>query len=151
MKPIRVGMYILLVLVIALGACGVTHTSGKKSSNSVITDGVMTTAVDNDSRPTAPIVTSFDASTPVIYCSFKVSGVAPEEMIKASWYYIKGDAIGKENELLNETFTITESDATSYYLAFYLDKPASGWYKGDYKVVLSINNVEKLTVPFSIK
>jgi len=46
---------------------------------------------------------------------------------------------------------ITESDATAYYLAFYLDKPVNGWYKGDYKVVLSVNGVEKLTVPFSIK
>lgn len=98
-----------------------------------------------------PVTTSFAASTPAIYCSFKVAGVVPEDMIKASWYYIKGEAVGKENELLNETFTIAESDVASYYLAFYLDKPVSGWYKGDYKVVLSVNSVEKLSVPFSIK
>ncbi len=152
MKTIRVGIYVLLMAVIALAACGgSTGDGGKKGGNSAITEGVMTTAVDNDSKPTAPVVTSFDASTPVIYCSFKVSGVVPGEMIKASWYYIKGEEVGKENELLNETLMITESDATAYYLAFYLDKPVNGWYKGDYKVVLSVNGVEKLTVPFSIK
>ena len=152
MKAVSIGINVLLLMVITLSACNSSaNTVSKNGGDPVITEGVMTTAVDNDSKPTAPVVISFDASVPVIYCSFKVSGVAPEEIIKASWYYVGGEAEGKENELLNETFTITESDATSYYLAFYLDKPASGWYKGDYKVVLSVNNVEKLAVPFSIE
>jgi len=29
--------------------------------------------------------------------------------------------------------------------------PAGGWYKGSYKVVLSVNNTEKLSVPFDIQ
>jgi len=152
MKITQVCIGVLLAATVAMAACGGTAVPGsKKGGNSAITDGVMTTAVGNDSKPTGAIVTSYDSSTTVIYCSFKVTGVVPEDMIKASWYYLKGEAVGKENELLNETFTIAESDIDSYYLAFYLDKPVSGWYKGDYKVALSVNNAEKMSVPFSIK
>lgn len=152
MRIAKIFICVLLTCVIVLTACGgAPGAAGKKGGNSVVTEGVMTTAVDNDSKPTGPVVTSFNASVPVIYCSFKITGAVPEDMIKASWYYVKGEAVGRENELLNETFTIAESDVESYYLAFYLDKPVSGWFKGDYKVVLSVNNAEKLSVPFSIK
>jgi hypothetical protein len=152
MKLIHICLSVLLAASVLFCACGGASGPGtKKSGNSSIIEGVMTTAVDNDSKPTGPVTTSFDSSTPVIYCSFKVLEVVPEDMIKVSWYYVKGEAVGKENELLNETFSIAESDAPAYLLAFYLDKPVSGWYKGDYKVVISINNAEKLSVPFSIK
>jgi hypothetical protein len=154
MKITRVFICVLIAAAVLFSACGnggIAVPGAKKGGNSSITEGVMTTAVDNDSKPTGPVSSSFLSSTPSIYCSFKVAGVVPEDMIKASWYYVKGEAVGKENELLNETFTIAESDTASYYLAFYLDKPVSGWYKGDYKVVLSVNNAEKLSVPFSIK
>jgi hypothetical protein len=152
MKITHLCISFLLVATVLLSACGNAGGPGpKKGGNSSITEGVMTTAVDNDSKPTGPVAASFVSSTPVIYCSFKVTGVVPEDMIKVSWYYVKGEAAGKENELLNETFSIAESDTPAYYLAFYLDKPVSGWYKGDYKVVLSVNSAEKLTVPFSIK
>jgi len=152
MRATRVFISFLLTFVILFSACGGASAPGStKGGNSAISEGVMTAAVDNDSRPTGPVVTSFDSSIPVIYCSFKITGVVPEDMIKASWYYVKGEAVGRGNELLNETFTIAESDADSYYLAFYLDKPVSGWHKGDYKVVLSVNNAEKLSVPFSIQ
>jgi hypothetical protein len=153
MKFTKVLLNILLITVLFSLACGGSKPvqTGSAPDKSAITEGVMTTSVDNDSKPTSPVKTSFVADTPAIYCSFKVAGVLPEDMIKASWYYVKGEVKEKENELLNETFTIAASDVASYYLAFYLDKPAGGWYKGSYKVVLSVNSVEKLSVPFSIE
>jgi hypothetical protein len=51
----------------------------------MITDGVMTMSVDNGSKPTGRVKTTFPIDTPVIYCSFKVIGVAKEDMIKATW------------------------------------------------------------------
>jgi hypothetical protein len=59
--------------------------------------------------------------------------------------------MSKADSVLNETYDIVQVPETSYYLAFYFDKPAEGWTKGDYKVVLSINNKEKLSVPFKIE
>lgn len=118
---------------------------------SAITEGVLTTSVDNDSKPTSPVKTSFAPDTPAIYCSFKVSGVTPDDLIKASWYYIKGEALDKENELLDEIYTSAQGGDQSYYLAFYKHMPAGGWYKGSYKVVLSVNNTEKLSVPFDVQ
>jgi hypothetical protein len=47
--------------------------------------GVMTTSVDNGSKSTGGVKTTFPIDTPVINCSFKVGGVAPVER----WY--KGD------------------------------------------------------------
>jgi len=69
----------------------------------MITDGVMTTSVDNGSKPTGGVKTTFPIDTPVIYGSFKVSGVAKEDMIKATWIYVGGAVPGKANTVLNET------------------------------------------------
>jgi hypothetical protein len=154
MKKIYYAILIALVAALVSAAC----TGGKTTSNnslppdkSTITEGVMTTSVDNDSKPTSPVQSSFPLDTPVIYCSFKVADVMPEDMIKASWYYVKGDVREKEGELLNETVTIAASDTPSYFLAFYLDKPTAGWYKGSYRVSLSVNGTEKLSVPFTME
>ena len=153
MKFKTVLLSLILITVLLSPACGGNKLpqTGSAPDKSTITEGVMTTSVDNDSKPTSPVKTSFAVDTPAIYCSFKVADVLPEDMIKASWYYVKGEAVDKENELLNETFTIAASDVSSYYLAFYLDKPAAGWDKGSYKVALSVNSVEKLSVPFNIE
>jgi hypothetical protein len=146
----------LLVVLIAgtllASGCGgsATPAPAAKGSSS-ITDGVMTTAVDNDSKPTGGVKTSFPADIPAIYCSFKVAGVSREDMIKATWVYVSGAAADQANSVLNETYDVVQSVEGSYYLAFYFDKPAGGWAKGDYKVVLSINNKEKLTIPFKVE
>ena len=127
--------------------------AANQPDKSTITEGAMTTSVDNDSKPTSAVKTSFPAGTPAIYCSFKVSNVMQEDLIKASWYYVSGGAAGEENQLLDggEMYTSAQADDQSYYLAFYYDKPASGWNKGSYKVVLSVNGVDKLSVPFNIE
>jgi len=153
MKLTTVLLSIILIAVLFSPACGANKPAptGSPPDKSTITEGVMTTSVDNDSKPTSPVKTSFLIDTPAVYCSFKVNGVVPEDMIKASWYYVTGEAKDHENELLNENFTVAASDVSSYYLAFYLDKPAGGWYKGSYKVALSVNGVEKLSVPFSME
>ncbi len=141
---------IAAVLVFAFAACG-PAASVSQPDKSSITEGVMTTSVDDNSKPTSPVTTVFAPDTPVIYCSFKVSGVTQEDLIKASWYYVKGEAVGRENELLDGGDMYTTGQAGDYYLAFYLHPPAGGWFKGNYKVVLSVNGAEKLTVPFEIK
>jgi len=153
MKFKTVLLSIILITVLISLACGGNKPvpTGTQPDKSTITEGVMTTSVDNDSKPTSPVKTSFPVDTSAVYCSFKVTGVSPEDMIKASWYYVKGENKEKENELLNETIDIVTTDASSYYLAFYYDKPAAGWYKGSYKVVLSINGADKLSVPFNIE
>ncbi|MGD0355072.1 MAG: hypothetical protein ABSB31_06490 [Dehalococcoidia bacterium] len=154
MKSKSAFMIAILAALCFVSACsgGGSATPAAKPSNSSVTAGVMTTSVDNDSMPTSPVRTSFAPDTKAIYCSFKVSGVAPQDMIKASWYYLKGEAVGKENTLINETYTVVQSDSSSYYLAFYLDAPNAGsWDKGDYKVVISVNGVEKLSIPFTVE
>ena len=153
MKFKTVLLSIILITVLISLACGGNKPvpTGTQPDKSTITEGVMTTSVDNDSKPTSPVKTSFPVDTPAVYCSFKVTGVFPEDMIKASWYYVTGESKEKENELLNETIDIVTTDASSYYLAFYYDKPVAGWYKGSYKVVLSINGADKLSIPFNIE
>ena len=143
---------VILAGVILLSACGGAPSTGNKpSGNVVLSEGVMTTSVDDDSKPTGGVKTSFPVNTPSVYCSFKVEGVLPEDMIKASLLYVKGAAVGMENTLVYETYMIAESKELSYYLAFFFDKPASGWNKGEYRISLSVNNKEKLSVPFTIE
>jgi len=138
------------VLLCAYAGCSQAG-SVSQPDKSAITEGVMTTSVNDDSKPTSPVCISFAPDTPAIYCSFKVSGVTSDDLIKASWYYIKGEAVDKENELLDEIYTSAQGGDQGYYLAFYKHMPAGGWYKGSYKVILSVNNSDKLSVPFEIK
>ncbi|MDD5397696.1 MAG: hypothetical protein PHU70_01330 [Dehalococcoidia bacterium] len=148
--------YIIVTIIVAVllcifAGCSTPATEVSQPDKSAITEGVMTTSVDNDSKPTSAVSTVFAPDTPVIYCSFKVSGVTEEDLIKASWYYITGETVGKDNELLDEIYTSAQGGQEAYYLAFYKHMPAGGWYKGSYKVVLYVNNTEKLTVPFDVK
>lgn len=155
MKIYTLLLSIILIAVLFSVACGGNKPvpAGTQPDKSSINEGVMTTSVDDNSKPTSPVKTSFPADTPAIYCSFKVSGVTQEDLIKASWYYIKGEAVDKQNQLLDggEMYTSGQADDKGYYLAFYEDMPAGGWYKGSYKVVLSVNGIEKLSVPFSVE
>jgi hypothetical protein len=140
-----------LVLICVSAGCSSPATEVNQPGKSSITEGVMTSSVDDNSKPTSAVTTVFAPDTPAIYCSFKVSGVTEEDLIKASWYYVKGEATGKENELLDEIYTSAQGGNEAYYLAFYKHMPAGGWYKGNYKVVLYVNDKEKLTVPFDVK
>lgn len=147
---------IVAILALALAGCSQSANVSPPGNvsppdKSAITEGVLTTSVDNDSKPTSPVKTSFAPDTPAIYCSFKVSGVTPDDLIKASWYYIKGEATGRENELLDEIYTSAQGGDQAYYLAFYKHMPVGGWYRGSYKIVLSVNNTEKLSVPFEVQ
>ena len=157
MKSIYAILTIMLLSACLLAACSSTTGAPPtaptaKPSNATVTDGKMTTSVNDDSVPTGPVTSTFSPDTKAIYVSFKVSGVEQDDMIKASWYYLKGEAAGKENILLNETFTTAQADTGSYNLAFYLDAPNAGtWDKGDYKVVISVNSIEKLSVPFTVQ
>jgi hypothetical protein len=144
------------VLLLAFAGCSPSGNVSPAANvsppdKSAITEGVLTTSVDNDSKPTSPVQSIFAPDTPAIYCSFKVSGVTPDDLIKASWYYIKGEAADKENELMDEIYTSAQGGDQPYYLAFYKHMPSGGWYKGSYKVVLSVNNTEKLSVPFVVQ
>jgi len=155
MKLMRSLISIAIMTTVLLCTYGGCSPAGNVSQpdKSAITEGVMTTSVDDDSKPTSPVCTSFAPDTPAIYCSFKVSGVTSDDLIKASWYFIKGEAVDKENELMDggEMYTTGQDMDQGYYLAFYQHMPAGGWYKGSYKVILSVNNSDKLSVPFEIK
>ncbi|MCX6004378.1 MAG: hypothetical protein NT082_01685 [Chloroflexi bacterium] len=143
---------ILLIIVALAGSFGCkSESANNKPDTTKISDAVLTTAVDNDSKPTDPVKNVFSTGTPAIYCSFKLSDVSPEAMIKVSWIYVKGEDPNMQDSVIDETYSIASGEGGSYYLALYVDKPASGWYKGEYKVVLSVNNVEKVTVPFKIE
>lgn len=142
---------VLAAMLFSSACTGGGAPAAVQSTNSQITEGVMTTSVDDGSKPTGGVMTSFPVSTPAIYVSFKVSGVAKDDMIKATWIYVGGAVAEKANTQINETYDIVQVPESSYYLAFYLDKPVEGWDKGDYKVVLSINNKEKLSVPFKME
>jgi glucan-binding YG repeat protein len=155
MKLTTVLLIIIMMAVLLSPACGPNKPpqTGSAPDKSAITEGVMTTSVDDDSKPTSPVKTAFSPDTQAIYCSFKVSGVTQEDLIKASWYYIKGEAVDKVNQLLDggEMYTSGQADGQGYYLAFYEHMPAAGWYKGSYNVVLSINGADKLSIPFNIE
>jgi hypothetical protein len=137
-----VGLFALITLL--LSSCGgsVSFTTAKLS------DPSMAKAVDSSTMQATTKATVFSTSDAVIYCSVKLSNAPSDTEVKSQWIYLKGEATDLNNYQINETPITTDG---TRYLAFSLEKPSSGWPKGDYVVKLLVDGKEQLQVPFKIQ
>ena len=110
-----------------------------------LSEATMCQSVDKDMRP-VNATSVFNADTPEIFCSVKLSNAPPDTEIKAEWIYIEGEAEGLENYMIDEWSVITEG---THYFSTSMTRPYDGWPMGEYKVVLYIDGKEKLSVPFT--
>lgn len=140
----------LILMAVLMTGCekkGVTSTSG------LLTEITMALAVDKDSRP-LQLTTVFTPDADAFFCSFKVIDAPPETEIKGEWTYVSGEVeeqIG-QNYVMDE-LTIPVEEGTRYAFVYYLRPPVPDyrWPKGDYKVVLYVNNEEDASIPFTVK
>ena len=143
----------LSLVVVLLVGCGEKQPS---SSDNVVSELVMTTAVDDYGRPLNP-TTVFSDNASAFYCSFKISGFPVGSQIKAKWIYVGGNpeavAITGPNAQIDENTGTIERKGKGY-TAVVLPMPPMPdyrWPKGDYKVVISVDGLEKASATFKVQ
>ncbi len=164
----RVAVIILIALstVIIFAGCG--EKSGQLGGT--VSDIKMSAAVDNNNRPINP-TDVFPSTTPKFYCSFKLSGFPPDSRITAEWIYTSVAKVPSTENISAPTqpmtFTIQQQSGTitsNGYTSVVLEMPTppgessdnataapNEWYVGSYKVVLSVDGVEKGSKTFEVE
>jgi hypothetical protein len=142
----RVVMVLILATVLVVG-CAKKYTV----EDAVISEVTMATAVDSEDRPLQP-TDVFPADTKAFYCSLRLSHFPPGTQIKAEWIYVGGAGmVGvAANTVLQRNTGTPEGDGYTYVV---LQNPGyvANWPKGDYKVVFSVEDVEKASVSFKVE
>lgn len=147
----------LSVMILLLGGCG---EMGPGISNIKIS-----TAVDQNDRAISP-ATVFPADTTKLYCSFKLSGFPPDSKIRVEWIFEPEETIGaSENASVEpEIYTVQKNTGTisgDGYTSVSVESPwplgslsdnnsSVTWLRGNYKVVLYIDDLEKGRTTFKI-
>jgi len=123
-------------------------------SEGTISEITMSTAVDKDDRPLNP-TTVFAADAEKFYCSFKISGLPVGSKMRAEWIYVGGEAedqFGQNYAFDARTGTIERKGEA--YTSTFLERPATPdyrWPKGEYKVVIYVDNQEKGSANFRVE
>jgi len=143
--PILIIAIIITSLLLAMPLAG---CEGEVSfTTASLSEATMCQSVDKDMRPVNAI-SVFNADTPKIFCSVKLSNAPPDTEIKAEWIYIEGEVEDLNNFLIDDWSATTEG---THYISTSMTRPYDGWPGGEYKVVLYIDGKEKLSVPFTVK
>ena len=144
---------LLVAIIMLLGSC----TNGAGTSTGTITEITMAKNLTPDGRPVDPTNT-FTTDTKDLYLSFKISGYPVGTKIEADWIYVGGDpdaelTTGKNYVAEKQTATV-QKRSSGYTGTVYSRPNIPGyelWPKGDYKVVLYVDGVEKGSTTFKIE
>jgi hypothetical protein len=118
-----------------------------QSKSRLIAGATMTLAIDETTLSPTKITGTFKTDAPVIYCSAVIMNAPVNTFFVAQMVLVKGEG-GQENIKLGRTSC--EADG-SRLLSFSWIKPASGWMKGEYKIVISVDGVDDVSVPFKVE
>jgi len=149
-------LLVRIVAILILVAAFLISCSKKKeeisSASGLLSNITMASAVDWQCKPFQPM-TVYATDANGFYCSFKITNAPPKTQIKGEWVYVSGEAeaqIGKNSVIDELTITV---EGTRYAFIPYLRPPVPGykWPKGDYKIVLYVNDKEDANVPFAVK
>lgn len=119
-----------------------------KISRAYIEEATMASSVDENQRPVDKTDT-FTMDDEVIYCCVKVSNVQKETSISARWILVEGDLEGKGDMEIGAHEAII-SEPT--YVSFGLNQQQAIMFpRGSYKVILSVDDKESMTIPFAVE
>lgn len=112
-----------------------------------ISEVTMALGVDANYRPVNPTST-FKSTTPELFCSINVSGLAVGSEVLSEWYYVSGEWQGVTNRLIGTVPIVTQG---TEYISLSLLIPDEGWPGGQYQVKLYVNGSLQEAVPFSVE
>jgi len=138
---------ITVLLPLLLLACNDKDTRG--ADGITLTETAFATTIDEYNRPLNN-KSYFPPETPKIYCCVKISNAPADTELRADWIYVKGEDPTAENTVMEST--VVSVDGTRYVAFSYaFSKPEIKWIKGEYNVVLYINDVPMIKGPFVIR
>jgi hypothetical protein len=136
---------VLILATVLLGGCGKKEVSPQ---GGVVSEVTMTTAVDSEDRPINP-TTVFPTDADGFIVSFKISGFPVGTDVRAEWIYVGGNPeieakIG-QNYVMETQSATTTREGEGYTAAVYIRPPLEDyrWPKGNYKVVIYVDEQEK--------
>ncbi len=148
MKGKRLAILVIAMCVLAVMVAIWQAGGGEEPSSTAVSlsEPAMAKTVNQVTAEPIEVADVFTPDTPIIYCTVKLSNASDAE-VKARWIYVGSEADDVRNDLLYE---IAETFNGTRYLSFSLVNDTE-WPKGEYKVVLYLNNKEKLSVPFTVQ
>jgi len=137
------------LVAVLLGGCGKKEVSPQ---GGVISEVKMAAAVDSNDRPLQP-TSVFTVDAEAFYCSLRLSHFPLGTGIRAEWVYMGDEAAGgvAEKQVLRVNTSTIEGDG---YTSVSLQRPPYAgvkWPKGDYKVVLYVEDEETASVSFRVE
>ena len=153
-KSYKLALGIAVVLIVATAL--VAGCQEPSSATGVVSEITMSTGVDSNNRPINP-TTVFATDADGFYCSFKMSGFPVGAQVEAQLIYVGGDpeteAVTGKNYVADTQSAIVTAEGQGYTSTVY-DKPPIPdytWPKGDYKVVISVDGLEKASTYFKVQ
>jgi len=147
---VRIAVALVLVAVLLVG-CGQKEPS---LSDGTISEVVISAAVDENGRP-LDTTTVFADDADAFFCSFKISNFPVGSRLKATLVYVGGEAedeVGQNYAIDVNTGTIErEGKGYSYTVFVRAPIPDYKWAKGNYKIVISIDDQEKASGYFTVE
>lgn len=126
------------------GEVGFPTSSGKAS----LSNATMCKSVDLETGEPIEPSDTFSTTTPLIFCSVKVSNATLDTKISAEWLYLRQGDSDETGLLIADWNTTTEG---THYIPLSVTSPENGWPTGDYKVVLYLDDNEKTSVTFKVQ
>jgi hypothetical protein len=138
----------LLIAQLALSAMiFVSCAESNVYNSSSLSDIALSTDVDKQLKPSNPTI-AFTTDPPAVFCSFQNNKAPLGAKITAKWIYVVGDAKDLTNYVIDQWTELVKKQGR---MAMFIKKLPGGWLKGNYKVVLSVNDIEEISIPFTIK
>lgn len=148
---LAIGVAVILMLA-AVPLVGCVEEEEVSPATGLLSEATMARGVDNNSRPVDPTgVFSTDAEG--FFCSFKITDAPPDTKIKAEWVYVGGEV----EEQLGNNYTMeimnAVAEGTCYtHVAMPLPPiPDYEWPRGDFKIILYVDDQEEVSVPFKVE
>jgi hypothetical protein len=138
----------LILATVLVAGCAKKYTV----EDAVISEVTMATDVDSEGRPINP-TDVFPVDAKAFYCSLKLSHFPPGTEIKAEWIIMASQAVvglSSEGTVLRTFIGHPEGDGYTY-VVLQPDYAGVNWPRGDYKVVFSVEDVEKASVSFRVE
>ena len=96
-----------------------------------------------------PAMTTFGASEPMIVASFKGGTQAKGDKLRVDWIVESSKTMATPNKVVYQN--TQEAKGPNTYGSSSLNKPATGWPLGKYRVDIYVNNAKAASVKFTIK
>ena len=138
----NVGPGLMILLILLGGGCEFRFSTAKLS------EAVMCTSVEEDTKKPIGETDVFSSDTPEIFCSVKISRAPAGTSIKSEWIYVRGE-VEDLTDYSIDVFSLAAEGTTT--ISFSLTRPNTGFPKGDYVLKLSLDDEEKMALPFRVE